>query len=290
MAFNKNYPKISIIIGNHSQRYDVLNKYSVTSVLKSDYSIESIEIIIVDNNCDQNSFEILNEMFSKEKNIKVIKEKRSGICFMRNKGFETSTGDIVAYMDDDCEVDELWLKRIANFYSDTSISFGGGAIFDTQQKKLLRQKKDDPAWPEERRIIGGNMSFRREILDKNKFDTNIIYGKEDFELIYRLLKQNLKYYFDETPIKHHRAKSKFRRINGGSLTLGEKEEEFSELYFNAKKEIFNRYFNKKFFSARHIFTKIINFPLIFRRNKLYLIHFKAKIQAYKDIKRLNKHN
>jgi glycosyltransferase involved in cell wall biosynthesis len=287
---NKELPKISVIVGNHSQRYDVLRKFAVKSLLNSEYPQDKFEIIVIDNNCDKSSFSILKDMFSEDKNVKVVKEGREGICFMRNKGFDFSNGDIIAYIDDDCEVDKGWLKRMSDFYSDRSISFGGGSIYDTEYKRFLRTSKNDPNWPEERRIIGGNMSFRKEVLKKNRFDDNIIYGKDEFELIHRLLKQNLNYYFDEEAINHHRCKSKFRKKMGRS-SLGEKNEIFAESYFAIKKDIFDRNYGRKLNYLKYLFNEIVNKSKIKKINNkqsngLFIVKFKAVAKAYNDLKRL----
>lgn len=236
---------ISVVIGTYSKRNDVLNKYAVQSVLNSEYPKDGFEIIIVDNNANKDIHNDLVRMYSNSSQVRIGKEDRPGICFVRNKGVGLSKGDIVCFIDDDCEVDPLWLNRINEFYQDGSVMFGGGSVYDAFSHRRLRESKYDPKWEEERRIPGGNMSFRKQLFKRFRFDENIIYGKDEFELIFRLLKEGYAWYFDEKPIVHHRLPSQYRsgniKLNKEAKTL----EKNSELYFRLKKKMYTRLYPER---------------------------------------------
>jgi glycosyltransferase involved in cell wall biosynthesis len=236
---------ISVVIGTHSNRNDILDKYAVQSVLHSKYPKDKFEIIIVDNNDNNNVHQDLIKMYSDNTQIRIDKENRPGICFVRNKGSELSNGDVVAFIDDDCEVDPLWLNRINEFYQDRSIMFGGGSIYDTCLKRYLRESKNDIKWEEEHRIIGGNMSFRKELFRNFQFDNNIVYGKDDFELIFRLLKEGYQWYFDENHILHHRSASQYRKEDFKLNKKGRKLEDTFELYFKLKKRLYAKLYSRE---------------------------------------------
>ncbi len=101
-----------------------------------------------------------------------------GICGARNAGIEASTCDVVAFVDDDAQVQPGWLERLRADYRDPAIAGVGGNA--------------QPVWPEERpawfpvefdwvvgcshkglpettapvrNLLGCNMSFRRDALD-----------------------------------------------------------------------------------------------------------------------------
>jgi glycosyltransferase involved in cell wall biosynthesis len=310
----KEHLKVSIVVGNHSQRYDVLHKYAIASILNSDYPLEKIEIIIVDNNCDKVSLTILQEMFCKIGNIKIIRESQQGTCFMRNRGLSVTSGEIIAFIDDDCEVDRNWLKRMVNFYSDPIISFGGGSVFDVKLNRYVRSEVN-LKWRQDLHVIGGNMSFRKEILLENQFDTNLIYDNDEFELISRLLLQNYKYYFDLMAIKHYRANSLYRKVANCKETFtsrGENESKFGKYYYKLKKRIFERNYlvnnNTMFrllitelkaflnFEEAHykksliqeVYQKSFFDILLHGPRKVCLTGILASIQVYKNLQRLKK--
>jgi glycosyltransferase involved in cell wall biosynthesis len=71
-------------------------------------SVKPLEIIIVDNNCTDDTVTIAK----KYKLVKVIKESKQGIVFARNTGFDASMGDVIARIDADTIVPTTWVKAI----------------------------------------------------------------------------------------------------------------------------------------------------------------------------------
>jgi glycosyltransferase involved in cell wall biosynthesis len=102
-----------------------------------------------------------------------------GLSGARNTGIRESTGEVVAFLDDDASADPGWLARLSDAYqADHVIGAGGGIIarWDTGRP---------PWWPDEfdwvvgctyrgmptepadvRNAIGCNMSFRRSVFDR----------------------------------------------------------------------------------------------------------------------------
>ena len=101
-----------------------------------------------------------------------------GICGARNAGIEASTGVVVAFVDDDAQIQPGWLERMRSDYADPTVAGVGGNAQPVWPS-------DRPAWfptefdwvvgcshhglPEEptqvRNLLGCNMSFRRDALD-----------------------------------------------------------------------------------------------------------------------------
>ena len=101
-----------------------------------------------------------------------------GICGARNAGIEASTGAVVAFVDDDAQIQPGWLERMRSDYTDPTVAGVGGNAQPVWPS-------DRPAWfptefdwvvgcshhglPEEptqvRNLLGCNMSFRRDALD-----------------------------------------------------------------------------------------------------------------------------
>jgi GT2 family glycosyltransferase len=104
--------------------------------------------------------------------------RRFGAGSARNTAAETVTSDIVAFMDDDAWAEPHWIEQLLTLYRDRSVKAVGGA-------PLPDYETGRPAWfpgnfdwvfgcayeglPTEpaplRRLIGANMSVRREALE-----------------------------------------------------------------------------------------------------------------------------
>lgn len=85
------------------------------------------EIIIVDNCSTDNTARIAKSM-----GVKVVKEKRAGVCFARQKGTEVARGEIVVSTDADSTFDKNWLKRIDQAFnqSDDIVAVTGPFTYD----------------------------------------------------------------------------------------------------------------------------------------------------------------
>jgi glycosyltransferase involved in cell wall biosynthesis len=205
--YGRRMGKISIIIVTRDRR-DALRDYAMKSILGLDFDKSMYEVIVVDNNSDDETLEYLRSL--KLENLIVVREAREGICFARNAGIRASSGDVVVFTDDDCSFDRDWMKRIHAFYNEPGSRYllGQGYIFDECYKKVLN--RDNPQRLE-MRFAAGNFSCRREVFDYVNYNENIIFGWDEYDLMTQVMVfwPDFRYYVDETPIRHHRAKSKY---------------------------------------------------------------------------------
>ncbi len=86
------------------------------------------EVIVVDNASEDHTRDVVGSLDS-GLNVKYVYEPVLGIPRARNAGVENSTGDIVAFMDDDCVADKDWLKFIEiPFVKDPNVGVVGGEV------------------------------------------------------------------------------------------------------------------------------------------------------------------
>lgn len=114
---------VSIIIPMYNSEETIIK--SISSVLNQDY--RDIEIIIVDDGSNDNSYNIVNLYIHEKKiqdKIKLIKQENRGPSAARNKGISISKGKYIAFLDSD----DIWLKnklieqiKIMNKYNDISL-------------------------------------------------------------------------------------------------------------------------------------------------------------------------
>lgn len=158
-----------------------------------------------------------------------------GLSNARNKGIENSTGEIIAFIDDDAWADEKWLENLVRNFKNESVCVAGGKIipvFDDKRPKWLPEELDwivgctYKGMPEERaevrNPIGANMAFRREVFEvAGKFRTEVgrygkrLLGSEETELCMRLkmIKPEVRIIYDPSAIVYHRVPESRAKIS-----------------------------------------------------------------------------
>ncbi len=96
-------PRISVVVPSLLEREEGLQA-CLRSLADLDYP--NYEVIVVDNRP-------AGAPPVDMPRVRVVRETRPGISAARNRGLEEATGEIVAYTDDDVEVDPGWLLAIA---------------------------------------------------------------------------------------------------------------------------------------------------------------------------------
>ena len=152
------------------------------SIAANDLAKEEYEILLVDNNCTDNTREIC-EVFAeahKDVNFRYVVETEQGLSAARNKGIKEAKGDIIVYIDDDALVDTWYLRTIVEYMSDhPEISAVGGPIIpsyeDTEEPKwmtrytkellcgFLYYGEEEQSFPGDRYPGGGNAAYRAEV-------------------------------------------------------------------------------------------------------------------------------
>ena len=198
---NQEFPKVSIIVPAYNEEDTI--EQNITSLNKVDYPKDKLEIIIVNDGSKDNTSKIVNRL--KGKNIAFIDNKNNrGKAACLNQGVEESTGEFIACMDADSEVQSDILKKTIPYFRNKKI----GAVtvtVEVKDSKNFLQKIIAIEY-----IIGlslflkvlsyfsavhvtpGPFSiYRKEVLEKiGRFDPESIV--EDLEIAYRLQKGGYK--------------------------------------------------------------------------------------------------
>lgn len=96
-------PLISIIMPNYNSSRFI--EEAIFSVLNQTYT--NWELIIIDDNSDDNSIDIINN-FTLDKRIRIIRnEKNLGGAISRQKGIDDSNGEFITFLDSD----DIWLNN-----------------------------------------------------------------------------------------------------------------------------------------------------------------------------------
>lgn len=201
--------KISVVIATRN-RPDILYHYAIASLLRSVVHTVDYEVVVVDNSSNDLTEAWLIPFCAKHDRFRYIcqREKKS-TTVSRNRGIEVATGDVVAFIDDDCRVDQNWLERLAQAYRRGPYIAGRGYIFDTL---LQRQLVNEQSPYFECRFFSGNLSFRRDVFNFVQFNEAMEVSGEDRDLVYRLsmLWLDFPHFVDRVSIEHVRAASEYR--------------------------------------------------------------------------------
>lgn len=135
-------------------------------------TIPADEIIIVDNNCTDNTISIV-----KQYPVKVEKENNQGMIFARNCGFNNAKYEVIARTDADNILPNTWIEQIKNQFSNPKISaLSGGFIFydffsESKIFYALYHKYMKSLLKNHNIFIGSNMILRKSLWNKVKDST-----------------------------------------------------------------------------------------------------------------------
>jgi glycosyltransferase involved in cell wall biosynthesis len=195
-------PAVSVIIPTYN-RADFL-RLAITSVLNQTF--QDFEIIVVDDASEDHTHEVVHNF--RDKRIKYIRhEVNKRVAAARNTGVLNSSGDYVAFVDDDDE----WLPKklqmqVALLEDDTStvgVVYTGYVQIDRSTGRILEQiihKRKGNICNDilESNFIGpaSTVLIRRKCFDRvGLFDENIEFG-EEYDLWIRVSKE---FYFECVP-------------------------------------------------------------------------------------------
>ncbi len=119
-------PSISIVVPTY-KRVDSLTRL-LHSLTRLKYPTARFEVMLVDDGGGL-SFGPIRERFGPALRLECLNQSNSGPGSARNVGAEGSEGEILAFTDDDCEVDSLWLEELSKgFETGTEPLCGGRTV------------------------------------------------------------------------------------------------------------------------------------------------------------------
>lgn len=127
------FPLCSIIVLNYFGERVIEN--TLNSLLMINYPKDRYEIIVVDNNSQDQSKEILTKYSKEHSNIRLFfLNKNTGFSKGNNIGIKKARGEFVALLNNDCVVEKGWLRELVKSAKKDN------NIFAVNSKILLYQK------------------------------------------------------------------------------------------------------------------------------------------------------
>lgn len=125
---NKFYDNISIVVLNYNNDNVI---FRCVDTLKQYNERYNYEIIIVDNQSSDGSYEKLLKTYKKDKNIKIVQNTKNGCSSGRNLGIKETTKDYIVFLDSDQWVlHKYWLDNYLEMFNTINnigaIAWSGG--------------------------------------------------------------------------------------------------------------------------------------------------------------------
>lgn len=203
---NKNIDA-SIIICTRNRSHAIEKALQATAQTMKAAQNKQTELIIVNNNSTDDTAEIIKAWKNKNPDIdcKILLETKPGLSHARNTGLLRSTGDIIAFTDDDCEMAEDYVSTAINLHQESQEpTFIGGRVIlgnpddyptgirpSTEFKEFRRAQNDARHDSLNVLLMGANITFPRAIFQTiGLFDTRLgagtkLYGGEDLDYVIR---------------------------------------------------------------------------------------------------------
>ena len=198
------------------------------SIAANDLSKAEYEILLVDNNCTDNTREVCKAFAAAHSDVqfRYTVEPEQGLSAARNRGIKEAKGEFLAYIDDDALVDTWYLRTIYEYMgAHPEISAVGGPIiplYETHEPEwMTRYTKEllcgylyfgdqERTFPGERYPGGGNAAYRAEVFQQvGLFNTelgrkgNSLMGAEEKDIFDKMKAHKMRFMYLPQMILHH---------------------------------------------------------------------------------------
>ena len=208
---------VTVIIPTYN-RPSLLQR-TLSAVLDQTY--DRYEVVVVDDGSDSEQREFLEAFAGRNQKLRVIFQENQGPAAARNRGWETATGDVVAFTDDDCLPPTNWIERLVQGYQEHPEVAGVGSwigpleseiegnVFARHHAFKNRQIYQIPNHPvkggADLHVGGtGSMSYRRFVYDEfGGFDEGFpLAAGEDADLQSRVTNAGYELLFVPVKVDH----------------------------------------------------------------------------------------
>jgi len=154
----------------------------IQSIKREASGLPLYEIIVVDNNCTDNTV-----LIAMQEGVTVVSERQKGVVWARQKGYQTAQYGLIANIDADSRLCKGWVSiALENISNTETVAVTGPLIYDDVSRSLAISTRVYYylAWFSNNFIgvflQGGNALIKKSALDKtNGYDTNIAFYGED---------------------------------------------------------------------------------------------------------------
>lgn len=124
-------PKVSVLVCTHNRGEQLV--VTLKSLQHQTADSGAYEVLVIDNASTDATRAVVLRVIDGLPHFRYVHEAAVGLSVARNTGVRESTGEIVAFIDDDAIADRNWVSAIAGAFDDPGVWVVGG--------------RAEPAWP-----------------------------------------------------------------------------------------------------------------------------------------------
>ncbi len=200
-------PELSVVICTFNRR--TLVERAVRSLMEQTVSPTRFEVILVDNNSSDHTFEWASSFTETFPQLRVLRETQQGLSFARNRGALEARAPIVAFLDDDAVATPIWVEALLKAFSSApdTVAVTGRIELEWSRPRPSWLPDQATGWlgyfalssdrrdlhPKKENLRGGNMAIdRAAMVEVGLFDTRLgrskagLMGNEEVEFQRRL--------------------------------------------------------------------------------------------------------
>lgn len=145
LAAPQRWPGVSIVIPSYNRAREL--ERCLRSLLRLDYPIERLEIIVVDDGSTDETSAMVQRMIAEAARagltLRILyHDERRGVAIARNTGAAAAQHDLIAYIDSDCVASSGWLAELVPAFQNERTGAVGGMIRSYDRKSMLGRYED----------------------------------------------------------------------------------------------------------------------------------------------------
>jgi glycosyltransferase involved in cell wall biosynthesis len=195
---------VSVVMPTHNKA--ALIRRDLIPLLEQAGLTRAYEVIVVDNNSQDSTLHVLEQLAANYPHLRYVRETRQGAGAARNRGVLESKGELLIFVDDDIVVLPDHVARHCAYHNGTNTPICVvGYVEDKSEfdSQLLQQyartrtsitTRGTPSRNVGLSLAAGDFSIRRDVLERVRFEQDgrvqyfdeAFYKRQDGELGYRL--------------------------------------------------------------------------------------------------------
>ena len=202
--------KISVIVPTYN-RLALLRK-QLSALLNQTIPLEEYEVLIVNDGSSDGTEEYLDEVRNRHSNLYVFHNQNGGPARARNTALGAANGSIIAFTDDDCEVDKDWLATIDHEFKEGIVGLQGLTYTDREEVTPLTHQIDNETGHNS--IPTCNAAYMRDLLyEIGGFDETFPYPhNEDADVGWQMQEHGDVKFCPTMKVYHPPRKDRFKKV------------------------------------------------------------------------------
>src|SRR5260370_19639456 len=121
--------KVSIAIATHNRASEL--RQTLDTLVRIDCrSVDDHEVLVIGNNCTDDTAEVVGSFRPQfGDRLRYIEEPKQGLSHARNRALAESRFEMIAFLDDDVDVDPNWLHALVDAFREEKCAVVGGRAY-----------------------------------------------------------------------------------------------------------------------------------------------------------------